>query len=137
QVIAFRGMGDQWAERGRVAAGNDPTGLSIERVVEGGQVRFDLLVGNTFGDVLRLVGNGDGTFQASRRDPFRVTLAVQDLDGDGKPDVVLADERLDRVTVRSGASLGTQLDVKTGLLSPGAVRLADLNGDGHPDLIVC
>jgi hypothetical protein len=41
------------------------------------------------------------------------------------------------VVVQYGAGKSTVLgDQKTGLLSPGAVKLADLNGDGIPDLIV-
>src|SRR5262249_18316634 len=42
-----------------IAAGTSPTGLSVLRNPQTGLL--DLLVGNPFGDVLRLTGKGDGT----------------------------------------------------------------------------
>jgi hypothetical protein len=116
-------------------AGPDPTGLTIADVFHNGNP--DLLVGNSYGDVLILVNQGDGTFLPYRSTDQSVALAVADLTGSGKPDFIYADAGLDRVVVQYGTSktkiLGSQ---KTGLLSPGAVKLADLNGDGIPDLIV-
>jgi hypothetical protein len=62
---------------------------------------------------------------------------VADLTGDGKPDFIYADQGLDRVVVQYGSDQTKVVgDKSTGLLSPGAVKLADLNGDGIPDLIV-
>ena len=40
-------------------AGVDPTGLTVTDLL--GTGKLDLLVGNVYGDVLILVGNGDGT----------------------------------------------------------------------------
>ena len=60
--------------------GPDPTGLTVADV--NGDGMPDLLVGNDFGDVLVLLGNGDGTFQPYRR-PTAIALAVADLNGDG------------------------------------------------------
>ena len=94
-------------------------------------------MGNEFGDVLTWLGNGDGTFQPYRRVDRNIALAVADLDGDGKPDLVFANQALDRVVVDyGGGQTTTRGDRSTGLLAPGAVRLADLNGDNIPDLIV-
>ncbi len=62
---------------------------------------------------------------------------MTDLTGNGSKDVIYADQGLDRVVVDYGAGNSTVLaDQATGLLEPGAVKLADLNGDGIPDLIV-
>ena len=110
-------------------AGPDPTGLTVADVNHDGNP--DLLVGNSFGDVLVLLGKGDGTFQHYHKTDQSVALAVVDL-GNGTKDFIYANQGLDRVVVDYGGGQQTF----TGLLSPGAVKLADLNGDGIPDLIV-
>ena len=117
------------------AAGLDPSGLTIADI--NGDGIPDLLIGNPYGDLLILQGNGDGTFRPYREADQEVTLAVADLTGNGKPDFIYADQSLDRVVVQYGSSQTTVLaNQSTGLLNPGAVTLADLNGDGIPDLIV-
>jgi len=115
-------------------AGPDPTGLTVADVDNDG--KLDLLVGNPFGDVLVLRGNGDGTFQPYRKTDQFVALAVVDL-GNGTKGFIYANQGLDRVVVDYGGGQKKVLDNRfTGLLSPGAVKLADLDGDGIPDLIV-
>ena len=102
-----------------------------------GNGKLDLLVGDAYGDVLVLLGNGDGTFQPYHEANQSVELAVADLTGNGSKDIIYADQGLDRVVVDYGAGNSTVLaNQSTGLLDPGAVTLADLNGDGIPDLIV-
>ena len=116
-------------------AGPDPTGLTVADVNHDGKP--DLLVGNSFGDLLVLLGNGDGTFQPYRKADQSVALAVARPNGNGTKDFIYADQGLDRVVVDYGGGQKTVLgDRSTGLLAPGAVKLADLNGDGIPDLIV-
>ena len=119
-----------------IDVGPNATGLSVADV--NGDGKPDLLVGNTYGDVLVLLGNGDGTFQPYRTVDQQITLAVADLRGDGQKDVIYADQALDRVTVQYGGSGPPSVlgDRSQGLLAPSAVTLADLNGDGIPDLIV-
>src|SRR5271157_5948739 len=115
-------------------AGPDPTGLTVADVNHDG--RPDLLVGNSFGDLLVLLGNGDGTFQPYRKADQNIALAVLP-NGSPTPDFIYADQGLDRVVVDYGGGQKTVVgDKSTGLLAPGAVQLADLNGDGIPDLIV-
>ena len=121
-------------------AGVDPTGLTVADLLGNG--KLDLLVGNAYGDVLILVGNGDGTFRPFQPVKSAIALAVADLNGNGVPDFVFANQSLDQVSVvygttgqdaNSPAVIGNQA---TGVLAPGAVLLDDLNGDGIPDLIV-
>src|SRR5581483_4842151 len=64
-------------------------------------------------------------------------LAVTDLNGDGLPDFIFANQGLDHVSVQySQAGQSFSQDRTDGLLAPGAVSVADLDGDGIPDLIV-
>jgi hypothetical protein len=65
------------------------------------------------------------------------TAAVGDLNGDGKPDVVVANPSLNNIGIFLNTGNGT-LGPGTFLAVPGgpsAISLADLNGDGHLDML--
>jgi hypothetical protein len=99
------------------------------------------LVGTSANDVVVLLGQGDGTFQAPQRvavgsDPQDV--AVADVNGDGVPDLVVANTGSNDVVVLLGqgdGTFGAPQRFATGT-RPVAVAVADVNGDGHPDLVV-
>jgi len=117
-----------------VATGSPGTALTITDLDRDGF--DDVLVGNEFGDIQTLFGNGDGTFADFRRAEQRVPLVVADLDGDGKTEVVLANQSQDRLVVLDAASQNVTEEVDDGLLAPGAVELIDLNADSKPELVV-
>ena len=83
-------------------AGVDPTGLTVADLLGNG--KLDLLVGNAYGDVLILVGNGNGTFRPFEPVKSAIALAVADLTGNGVPDFVFADQSLNQVSVVYGTT---------------------------------
>ena len=116
-------------------AGLDPTGLTVADLGHDG--KLDLLIGNAYGDVLTLAGRGDGTFRPLLDVGNSVALAVADLTGNGTKDIIYASQNLDNVVVDYGGGQRISVGASSGLLAPGAVAVAYLNGrDNPPDLIV-
>jgi hypothetical protein len=108
------------------------------------------LVGPGNGVILVQLGNGDGTFQAPVRYPIvnSALLAVGDLNGDGKPDIVAIAEvfiRSPSNQVLSG-NIAVLLNNGDGTFQPavkyavspglGALAMGDFNGDGYTDVAV-
>ncbi len=123
-----------------IAVGEDATGLSL--VPGNGPGLLDLVVGNTFGDVLILDGKGDGTFQISGA---AVSLSVvPNLLGAGEAGVLVANQASNRVTVQAPSANGSQYRTVSTLgsasssqLAPGYVEWAYLDsGSTLPDAIV-
>jgi hypothetical protein len=95
------------------------------------------------GTVGVLLGNGDGTFKTAINydsgDLYAFSLAVGDVNGDGKADLVVANVNSNDVGVLLGNGDGTFQPAVTygsGGHLPFAVAVADVNGDGRPDLLV-
>lgn len=109
------------------------------------------------GQVSVMLGNGDGTFQSpvayDSGGYQAVSVAIADLNGDGIPDLVVANQcrKPQRyygeqycdtdgvISVFLGNGDGTFQSAVTydsGGITAGSVAIADMNGDGIPDLIV-
>ena len=128
-----------------------------------GDGKLDLVVGNASGTAPHgggdgaaavLLGNGDGTFQPAVIYPAggdpqtgeTLALAVADVNNDGKLDLVLTDTHgactdpnQSTVTVLLGKGDGTfqsAVGYCSGGLGADSIAVADVNGDGKPDLLV-
>ena len=88
-----------------------------------------------------LLGNGDGSFKpvATYLGGQPVSIAVGDVNGDGRPDVVAANWALGTVGVLIGNGDGSFQTMKTygaGASVPMSIAIADLNGDDRLDIAV-
>jgi hypothetical protein len=104
-------------------------------------------IGNSGGDVGVLLGNGDGTFLqgvAYSAGNSPISIAIADMNGDGKQDVVVANWGSSDSINGAGSVLlangdGTFQPAQT-YLSGGneatSVAVADLTGDGRPDIVL-
>jgi hypothetical protein len=136
-------------------AGNDGEWIAVADV--NGDGKPDLVVaGRCIGScangvVSVLLGNGEGTFQPavnynSGGYDGALSVAVADVNGDGKPDLLVANECVDSsncsnggVGVLLGNGDGTfqaPVTYSSGGYGANSVVVADVNGDGHPDLLV-
>ncbi len=95
------------------------------------------------GAVSVLLGNGDGTFQpAVNYDSggyYASSVAVADVNGDGKPDLLVTNWDSNNVGVLLGNGDGTfqtAVSYSSGGSYPYSVAVADVNGDGRPDIVV-
>jgi hypothetical protein len=126
------------------AVGADPFSVAVADV--NGDGRLDLVTANgNSKSVSVLLGNGNGTFQSAMNfgisgvGAYPRSVAVADVNGDGHPDIITADADsfFGTVSVLLGNGDGTfQSAVNFAVgAEPYSVAVADVNGDGHPDLV--
>jgi hypothetical protein len=150
-VLLNGGNGTFHAEEGFFSGGYDTLASIVTDL--NGDGKLDLVLANECidancnnGSVGVLLGNGDGTFQPAASyssggyDAYSV--AVADINGDGKPDVVVANCSEGNCTT---GSIGVLLGNGDGTLKAAAsysiaglpqwLVVADVNGDHRPDVV--
>ena len=144
-VLLGNGDGTFQAAANYASGGDNAESVAVADV--NGDGIPDLLVANECagdcefderGAVGVLLGNGDGTFQAAVSYDtggfLANSVAVGDVNGDGKPDLVVANQNSVGVLLGNGdGTFQPALSYGSGGLS---VAVADVNGDGKPDLVV-
>ena len=119
----------------------DVGGISIGDVDSDGNLDVIVSKYNGSGTVSTLLGNGDGTLQAqiesSTGSSFPAASAIADVDGDGRPDLIVANTANRggvSILLGNGDGTFTPLTVLASNGDPIVVATADLNGDGAADV---
>ena len=142
-VTIFLGGGDGTFAKMPAAAytGFDLIGMAVGDF--NGDGKPDIAVSSFEGEVVILLGNGDGTFTSSL---FVVTtiplgsISVGDFNNDGKADIAVADgnglgTEGPEVLLGNGDGTFTQTGPFPGNFTFAAIAAADLNGDGETDIV--
>ena len=128
-----------------IRVGKGPKWISVADVNHDGNP--DVVVANAdSGTVTVLLGNGKGQLHEPTGSPFVAghlpnDIAIADMNGDGNPDLVIADHQSPFLTILLGdgkggfhPAPGSPVDVHSNP-HPHGVVAADFNGDGHPDVV--
>lgn len=128
-----------------IRVGNGPKWISVGDVNH--DRNADLVAANAdSGTVTVLLGDGKGQFHAAAGSPVAAghipnDIAITDMNGDGNPDLVIADHQSPFITILLGdgkggfrPAPGSPVDVHSHP-HPHGVVAGDFNGDGRPDVV--
>ena len=141
-VLLGNGNGT-FEEQQTFATGGQPDSVALADLT--GDGRSDIIVANkepSYDSISVLLGNGNGTFQVQQTYAVGfapTSVVVSDVNGDGKPDLVVGNLG-GTVSVLLGNGNGTfraqQTFHNAGLgVDLDTMAVADLNGDGIPDVV--
>lgn len=146
-VVVLNGNGDgtfTQATGSPITIGTNPSAIAAADF--NGDGKLDLAITNAADNTVTiLLGSGDGTFTPAPGSPISVgsspgAIAVGDLLGNGKLDLVVANFGSNNITIMLGNRDGTFTQAANSPFpvgkAPTAIALADFNGDGRLDIAV-
>ena len=144
------GAAPSFATQQTFATGSNPVAVTVADI--NGDGKSDLIVtsagSNTVSVLLNTTAPGAATPSFASQQTFATgsnprSVTAADINGDGKPDLIVANESSNTVSIllnttapgATAPSFASQQTFATGS-NPQSVTAADINGDGQPDLIV-
>ncbi len=145
-VSVLLGNGDGTFEKQQFFdVGTNPVSVAVEDLNRDGLL--DIVTANEGdgtathpGGASVLLGNGDGTFQSAQSyDAGKTTesIVIEDINGDGLPDIITANFGSNNVSVllqNVDGTFGKPIFFAVGK-TPNCVAVGDIDGDGLPDLV--